>query len=189
MIEDTRGIGSNCNHSGRSAEAPVRLFCDRRAQRGAAGHGWNTYSHCIGDRSLLNGAKYKMDGCVRFAPPMAEFRCCRLKALTGLAPSPRQPASSTTLRSMRGSSRHSWLAGRPVRRALHACTIYMCGTAPAPRQSPAPCTRRLRATAAQDGVAVQHGAAPASPFQIIDPCLGSSYRLTVVLQYINTASP
>ena len=36
------------------AEAPVRLFRDRRAQRGAAGHGW--HSHCIGDRSLFEMA-------------------------------------------------------------------------------------------------------------------------------------
>ena len=36
------------------AEAPVRLFHDRRAQRGAAGHGW--HSHCIGDRSLFEMA-------------------------------------------------------------------------------------------------------------------------------------
>ena len=36
------------------AEALVRLFHDRRARRGAAGHGW--HSHCIGDRSLFEMA-------------------------------------------------------------------------------------------------------------------------------------
>ena len=58
---------------------------------------------------------------------MAKFRCCQLKASTGDRRSAHRRPSCTSLRSMRGSWRHSWLAGRLVQRALHACLLCAVG--------------------------------------------------------------